>query len=330
LTILLRESFTLNSTAFEAIDAGTGKKSFVGSQTETALLGLAKDCLGMEDVKTEREKAKPRLVHVFPFSSERRCMGTVFLNGRYRLLVKGASEVVLDHSNHVIDPALLSTKPLSKDGRKNISDTIEFYASHSLRTISLAYRDFEQRPDDDFDTVFQDMVFIGVVGIKDPIRPGVIQAVADCRKAGITVRMVTGDNVDTAKAVATECGIYTGPPGIYMEGPVFRKLPESQRLIRILPRLQVLARAIPEDKRKLVKLLKKLGEIVAVTGDGTNDGPALKAADVGFSMGIAGTEVARAASSIILLDDNFASIVKAISWGRCVCDAVKKFLQVRL
>lgn len=186
LTLLLRESIALNSTAFEAIDAGTGKRSLIGSQTETALLGLAKDYLGMGEVQTERENAKPRMVHVFPFSSSRRCMGTVFLNGRYRLLVKGASEVVLEHSNHVIDPALLSTKPLSKDGRKHISNTIESYASHSLRTISLAYRDFEQRPDSDFDTVFQDMVFIGVVGIKDPIRPGVIQAVADCRNAGIS------------------------------------------------------------------------------------------------------------------------------------------------
>jgi Ca2+-transporting ATPase len=138
--------------------------------------------------------------------------------------------------------------------------------------------------------------------------------------------MVTGDNVLTAKAIATECGIFT-PGGIVMEGPRFRSLSPSQ-MDQIIPRLQVLARSSPEDKRILVKRLKELGEIVAVTGDGTNDGPALKMADVGFSMGIAGTEVAKEASSIILMDDNFASIVKAIMWGRCVSDAVKKFLQV--
>ena len=131
----------------------------------------------------------------------------------------------------------------------------------------------------------------------------------------------------TAKAIASECGIYTAG-GIAMEGPVFRKLGTKQ-LMQVIPRLQVLARSSPEDKKLLVKELKKQGETVAVTGDGTNDAAALKAADVGFSMGISGTEVAKEASDIILMDDNFASIVKAISWGRAVNDAVKKFLQVR-
>jgi hypothetical protein len=171
------------------------------------------------------------------------------------------------------------------------------------------------------------MIFIGVVAIKDPLRAGVTKAVADCRKAGVIVRMVTGDNLSTAKALATECGIYTD--GIIMEGRQFRNMSLHQTS-EVIPRLQVLARATPEDKRVLVNCLKRRGHIVAVTGDGTNDGPALKAADVGFSMGIAGTEVARDASSIILMDDNFTSIVKAIAWGRSVSDAVKKFLQVVL
>jgi Ca2+-transporting ATPase len=138
--------------------------------------------------------------------------------------------------------------------------------------------------------------------------------------------MVTGDNVHTAKAIATDCGIFTAG-GIIMEGPRFRALDEQQ-MDQTMPRLQVLARSSPEDKRILVARLKKLGEVVAVTGDGTNDGPALRMADVGFSMGISGTEVAKEAASIILMDDDFTSIVKAIMWGRCVNDAVKKFLQV--
>jgi Ca2+-transporting ATPase len=138
--------------------------------------------------------------------------------------------------------------------------------------------------------------------------------------------MVTGDNIWTAKAIAGECGIYT-QDGIALEGPQFRKLSKTQ-MDQIIPRLQVLARSSPEDKRILVKRLKELGETVAVTGDGTNDGPALRAADVGFSMGISGTEVAKEASSIILMDDNFSSICKALEWGRAVNDAVKKFLQV--
>lgn len=140
--------------------------------------------------------------------------------------------------------------------------------------------------------------------------------------------MVTeaGDNINTALSIAEECGIKTDD-GIAMEGPELRKLDQEQ-LDHVVPKLQVLARSSPNDKELLVKHLKRLGEIVAVTGDGTNDGPALKSADVGFSMGMSGTEVAREASSIILLDDNFTSIVTAISWGRAVNDAVAKFLQV--
>lgn len=134
-----------------------------------------------------------------------------------------------------------------------------------------------------------------------------------------------GDNVATATAIASSCGVKTD--GLVMEGPKFRQLTDEE-LNEVIPQLQVLARSSPEDKRILVERLKALGETVAVTGDGTNDGPALKTADVGFSMGISGTEVAKEASSIILLDDNFKSIVTAIAWGRAVNDAVAKFIQV--
>lgn len=151
---------------------------------------------------------------------------------------------------------------------------------------------------------------------------------ADCQKAGIAVKMCTGDNVLTARSIASQCGIFTAG-GIIMEGPVFRQLNDAE-MLEVVPRLQVLARSSPEDKKILVEKLRSLGEIVAVTGDGTNDGPALKTAHVGFSMGIAGTEVAKDASDVILMDDNFASIVKAIMWGRCVNDAVRKFLQFQL
>jgi len=330
---LLRASIALNSTAFEGQDE-KGNAEFIGSKTETALLGLAKVYLGMDSVRTDRENAQ--IVQPFPFSSERKCMGCVVkmtVDGQqiYRLLVKGASEILLKHSSQSIDASTgkLVQRPLSQDERQVMENTIMDYASKSLRTIGLVYRDSpDDRTQAEFDDIFSQMIFIGVVGIMDPLRPGVTKAVEDCRKAGVFVRMVTGDNVLTAKAIASECGIFT-PGGIVMEGPKFRTLSPSQ-MDQIIPRLQVLARSSPEDKRILVKRLKELGETVAVTGDGTNDGPALKMADVGFSMGIAGTEVAKEASSIILMDDNFASIVKAIMWGRCVSDAVKKFLQVPL
>lgn len=171
------------------------------------------------------------------------------------------------------------------------------------------------------------MTIIGIFGIQDPVRQGVADAVQQCQRAGVFVRMVTGDNIITAKAIAQQCSIYT-PGGVAIEGPKFRQL-SSHPMNELIPSLQVIARSSPDDKKILVSQLRKLGETVAVTGDGTNDAQALKTADVGFAMGVTGTEVAKEASDIILMDDNFASIVKAIAWGRTVNDAVKKFLQVR-
>lgn len=331
---LLIESIAINSTAFE--DDG-GEFGFVGSKTETALLGFAKSVLGMTSLSQERTSAQ--VAQMLPFDSSRKCMGAVqkLSNGTYRLLVKGASEILLGYSTTLALP--IGTTALDITQKTRIATTIDDYASQSLRTIGLVYRDFPQwpprgaeNPDDpstaaDLGLLLHDMTFLGVVGIQDPLRPGVPEAVAKARHAGVVTRMVTGDNLVTAKAIATDCGIYTD--GIVMEGPEFRKLSDDD-MDAMLPRLQVLARSSPEDKRVLVTRLRKLGGIVAVTGDGTNDGPALKAADIGFSMGIAGTEVAKEASAIILMDDNFSSILTALMWGRAVNDAVQKFLQFQI
>jgi Ca2+-transporting ATPase len=174
----------------------------------------------------------------------------------------------------------------------------------------------------------KNLVCLAIVGIEDPVREGVPEAIKICQRAGVSVKMVTGDNIDTARSIAKKCGIYT-KGSIVMEGCDFRKL-SSDEMDNIVGKLQVLARSSPMDKQLLVQHLKDIGETVAVTGDGTNDGPALKRADVGFSMGISGTEVAKEASSIVLMDDNFASIVKAMLWGRSVNDSVKKFIQFQL
>lgn len=331
---LLIESVAINSTAFEGEG---GEFGFIGSKTETALLGFAKNVLGMTSLSQERTSAQ--VVQMLPFDSSMKCMGAVqqLSNGTYRLLVKGASEILLSYSSYLATP----TGAISMDGHEiqKFAKVIDSYAQQSLRTIGIIYKDFPQwppvgaeNPDDpsqaaDLGALLQDMTYLGVVGIQDPLRPGVPEAVEKCRHAGVIVRMVTGDNIVTAKAIATDCGIYSD--GIVMEGPEFRQLSE-QDMDAVLPRLQVLARSSPEDKRVLVTRLRKLGGIVAVTGDGTNDGPALKAADIGFSMGIAGTEVAKEASAIILMDDNFASILTALMWGRSVNDAVQKFLQFQI
>lgn len=338
---LLKDSIVLNSTAFDAEENGV--QTFIGSKTETALLQFAKEHLGLGPVSEERSNAN--VVQLIPFDSTRKCMGIVVRadKNRYRLYIKGASEILLAKCSSIIrDPSKdASSCQLTDDNRETLDKLINTYANRSLRTIALLYRDFDRWPprgprrkDSDnsevkFEHLFTSMTFLGVVGIQDPLREGVRDAVETCQKAGVVVRMVTGDNLTTAKAIAGECGIYTAG-GIVMEGPAFRKLIGKAEMDQIIPRLQVLARSSPEDKRVLVKRLKELGETVAVTGDGTNDAPALKTADVGFSMGISGTEVAKEASAIILMDDNFASIVKAMMWGRAVNDAVKKFLQFQV
>jgi Ca2+-transporting ATPase len=337
---LLLKSIALNSTAFEGeVD---GVKTFIGSKTETALLLFAQAHLGMGPVSELRENATT--LQLIPFDSGRKCMGIVaqLPNGGARLYVKGASEITLRKCTKTLrDPSDGDdVAPMTEDNAQFIGRLIESYAMRSLRTIGICYRDFESWPpknarrveagknEVEFDDIFRDMCFLGMVGIQDPLRPGVPEAVKLCQKAGVTVRMVTGDNKITAQAIAKECGILQ-PNSIVMEGPEFRNMSKLQQE-EIIPRLHVLARSSPEDKRILVKRLKDKGETVAVTGDGTNDAPALKMADVGFSMGIAGTEVAKEASAIILMDDNFTSIVKALKWGRAVNDAVKRFLQFQL
>jgi Ca2+-transporting ATPase len=354
---ILNQGIAVNSTAFEGTDE-SGKPAFVGNKTETALLNLSKN-MGAESYSKLRENWP--VEQVYPFSSERKAMATIIRIPHpddpsrtiYRAHVKGASEILVENCSSIITlngahykemdhEYDVKTRHFTLSDRERIDKIIQSYASRSLRTIGIAYRDFEywpphgshknsaeeiEVPYDDI-TENQGLTLIGIVGIEDPLRPGVKDAVKACQQAGVFVRMVTGDNVVTAKSIAKQCGIYT-PGGIVMEGPIFRHLPQHE-MDAVLPRLQVLARSSPEDKQILVSRLKELGDIVAVTGDGTNDGPALKMADVGFSMGISGTEVAKEASSIILMDDNFSSIVKAIMWGRCVNDAVKKFLEFQI
>ena len=338
---LILQSCAINSTAFEGDE--DGKSTFIGSKTETAILTMAKEHLGMGPVAEERNGVD--VVQLIPFDSDRKCMGVVIrlASGTYRLLVKGAAEILLNKAtSELVDTAgeALDQCALTEFSRARVSESISQFARNSLRTIALLYKDFQQWPpigarsmDEDgkaalFEDVFRDMTLLAVIGIQDPLRDGVAKAVRQCQDAGVKVRMVTGDNVMTASAIAMECGIIT-PEGLVLQGPKFRQMSDEQ-MDEAIPRLEVLARSSPEDKRILVARLKHLGETVAVTGDGTNDGPALKTADVGFSMGIAGTEVAKEASAIILMDDNFSSIVKAIMWGRSVNDAVAKFLQFQI
>ncbi|GAM20513.1 hypothetical protein SAMD00019534_036880, partial [Acytostelium subglobosum LB1] len=326
MSTILVEGLAVNSNAYEGMST-KGKMEFIGSKTECAMLNFTKlfDCDYLEVRK------RLEVIELYPFSSARKRMGVLVRQNEQtlRFYQKGASEIILAQCDRYIDPNG-QTQALTPEIKAMYEETIVTFATDALRTIGLAYRDFSNDCGIDFkgQAPETNLIFIGVIGIKDPLRPEVPGAVAQCKRAGITVRMVTGDNIITATNIAKNCGILT-EGGICMEGPVFRNLPQDE-MDAIIPRLQVLARSSPTDKQLLVGRLKDLGEVVAVTGDGTNDGPALKLANVGFSMGIAGTEVAIAASDVVLLDDNFASIVRAVIWGRNIYDAICKFLQFQL
>uniref|UniRef100_A0A8C7N6P8 Calcium-transporting ATPase n=2 Tax=Oncorhynchus TaxID=8016 RepID=A0A8C7N6P8_ONCKI len=326
-----------------------GLPRHVGNKTECSLLGFVLE-LKRDYQPIRDEIPEESLYKVYTFNSSRKSMSTVLKNtdgSGFRMYSKGASEIVLRKCSHILntngEPRIF--KP--KDRDEMVKNVIEPMACDGLRTICVAYRDFPAEagePDwDNEGDILDELTCICVVGIEDPVRHEVPNAILKCQKAGITVRMVTGDNINTARAIATKCGILLpGEDFLCLEGKEFNQLirndqgeVEQERLDKVWPKLRVLARSSPTDKHTLVKgimdsTVLETRQVVAVTGDGTNDGPALKKADVGFAMGIAGTDVAKEASDIILTDDNFTSIVKAVMWGRNVYDSISKFLQFQL
>eukprot|EP00903_Cladosiphon_okamuranus_P006006 g5926.t1 len=354
------------------------KPKVIGSATEGALVILAAEW-GFNSIAVKDAFFNSERDHEYPFNSAKKRSSVLLKNadGTLRLYTKGASETILadctrysTQSGEVLD--------MTPAKRQELEDIILTMANNALRTLCLAHIDYASASelDEGYEIESPDadnMILDAVVGIMDPLRGDVKDAVATAQHAGVMVRMVTGDNINTAKAIAKECGIYDPDYGVALEGPVFRAMSPAQ-LDEVLPRLQVLARSSPNDKNLLVKRLNghgipadeeewkemhdkdgslglswaqhkdlllpgykeewklqnKSGEVVGVTGDGTNDAPALKAADVGLSMGITGTKVAQNASDIVILDDKFSSIVRAIMWGRGVYDNIRKFLQFQL
>ena len=330
---LICEGICINSNCFikneDQLEIHHTQPQFVGSASEGALLILSRK-LGV-NYKTVRESIRVTENGVWSFSADRKRMSTLIVkpDKKYRLYTKGAAEVVLATCTHNIDPKTMDIVPIKAQDIAMIQKTIKAWSSEGLRLLALAYRDnVDLEKIQTEDDPEHDLVFIALIAIKDPIRKEIPGAVSECQRAGLFVRMVTGDNILTATKIAKECGIFHSD-GIALEGPVFRTMSTEEK-IAILPRLQVLARCSPNDKFELVSLLREQGEVVAVTGDGTNDAPALKEADVGFSMGNSGTQIALNASDIVLMDDNFASIVQAIRWGRNVLNTIRKFLQFQL
>ena len=310
------------------------------------------------------------ILHLIPFNSSRKRAATCIrhpTNPRLiRAFCKGAPEIVFTYVNKMFDrngQVVFIDEAKKQEIMKKI--VAETFAVKAYRTLLIAYADYTEEEylrlkqqnnnfekEGDREALEKNLTLIGIYALQDPLRDEVVRSVRICHKAGINVRMVTGDNIDTAKAIALEAGILTkdqmSRKYACMDGKTFReacgglrKLETASGLLReeiieqqvfkeIAANLQVLARSTPEDKYMLVTGLRDLNKVVAVTGDGTNDAPALKRADVGFAMGISGTEVAKEAADIILLDDNFASIVTAVKWGRNIFTCVRKFLQFQL
>ncbi|KAG6705416.1 hypothetical protein I3842_07G178100 [Carya illinoinensis] len=323
-SILLQSIFT--NTGGEIVKNKDEKVEILGTPTDTALLEFGLLLGG--NFQSERQALN--IVKVEPFNSVKKRMGVVLElpNGGFRVHSKGASEIVLAGCDKVID-SNGEIVALNETSINHLKDTIDQFASEALRTLCLAYMEIENEYSAESPIPTKGYTCIGIVGIKDPVRPGVRESVAICRAAGITVRMVTGDNINTAKAIARECGILTSK-GIAIEGPEFREKSEEE-LLKIIPNLQVMARSLPLDKHTLVKQLRTtFEEVVAVTGDGTNDAPALHEADIGLAMGIAGTEVAKESADVIILDDNFSTIVTVAKWGRSVYINIQKFVQFQL
>ncbi|CAN0839781.1 Calcium-transporting ATPase 9, plasma membrane-type [Linum grandiflorum] len=333
---LLCEGVAHNTTGNVFVPKTGEDVEVTGSPTEKAILSWAVK-LGME---FDAIKSASTILHVFPFNSEKKRGGVAIkkMDKSVHIHWKGAAEIVLASCTGYLD-SNGCLQSIDND-KEYFREAIDEMAARSLRCVALAYRPYELEkvPTDDealakWVLPEDNLVLLAIVGIKDPCRPGVKDAVGICTSSGVKVRMVTGDNLQTARAIALECGILSSTadasePNV-IEGKVFRAYSEKERE-QIAHRITVMGRSSPNDKLLLVQALRKRGEVVAVTGDGTNDAPALHEADIGLSMGIQGTEVAKESSDIIILDDNFASVVKVVRWGRSVYANIQKFIQFQL
>ncbi len=288
-----------------------GKKLvFSGDPTETAIMLAAQES-GTDTVLLS--KNYPRL-HETPFSGERKMMSTVnTVNGTKQLTVKGAPDVVLGRCTSLLENGRVL--PLTAVRKRKIEQQNNFMAENALRVIAVAYR----KADGDYSE--ENLIFAGLIGMEDPPRPEAARSVETCKKAGITPVMITGDHAVTACAIAKKIGIYNG--GGAVTGSQIEKMTDEE-LARATENCRVFARVSPQHKVRIVKAFRSRGEITAMTGDGVNDAPALKAADIGCAMGKNGTEVAKNAADMILTDDNFATIVKAVEQGRGIFDNIKK------
>ena len=310
---MLLKNYCINSNA--NISEEDGSWSFIGNPTEGSLLAAA----AKAGVDYQELRQAADIVRVFPFSSQNKDMSTIVReNGKEILYVKGNPEKIIS----------LCTGISEEEKEKNFH-LMEEFQNKAGRLLAFAHKELEgQYNDEEQDEVEQGLIYDGFVVIADPLGPDVYESIRNCRSAGIEVKMLTGDNIRTARAIANELHMLDDDH-IAVEAADIEKLTDEE-LKEALKKIQVIARSTPLVKMRVVKLLKEQGNVVAVTGDGINDAPAIKHADVGISMGIAGTDVTKEASDMVLLDDSFSTIIKAVQWGRGIYENFKRFIQFQL
>jgi len=287
-----------------------------GEPTETALYSAAIKSIGHIESKRVKE---------FPFDPDRKRMSTInLLNSKTYVMTKGAPESIFAICSHyLINDDILDFEDSLRNKAVSLFHSM---MDEGLRVLAFAYK--EVKTDEEIirmDDAEKDMIFLGLIGLEDPPRPEVPDAIKKCREAGIRIIMITGDGSRTALAIAREIGLVKGEPAI-VEGGDFLKMSDEQLRMVFSKDEIIFSRMTPKHKLRVVNILKEEGKIVAVTGDGVNDAPALKRADIGIAMGIMGTDVAKEAADMILLDDNFATIVNAIEEGRAIYDNIRKFI----
>ncbi len=315
---LLLESLAIHTVPDVKLVFEEGQWKVLGSPTEGAALALAYKGLGDENVKVA--VGKYGIVKVFPFDRFRKRKTTIHeADGKYLVISSGAPEMLLDISSRVRNNG--AEDNITFETRKRIIDYVTELASSGYRTFGVAYKLIDYIPEN-VEDVERELTFLAVLGIIDPPREGVKEAVDVCRRAGIKVVMVTGDHKLTAMAISKMIGLDVSEENI-LEGKELEAMSDGE-FANVVDKINVYARVTPEHKARIVKILKSKGYRVAMTGDGVNDAPALKMADIGIAMGIKGTEVAKEASQLVLLDDNFVTIVEAIKEGRIIFENLKK------
>jgi len=319
---LLKIGALCNDAKLEKVNQGEDSSNWriLGDPTEGALVVAAAKA-GL--FTSELEKDQPRLKEI-PFDSDRKLMTTIHpWDGKYVAYVKGAPDVLISRSKYIFKAN--QVRPLTQDDIEEISKANKAMASHALRVLALAYRPLDELPEEPTsEEIENELIFVGLIGMIDPPRPEAIEAIKTCKRAGIRPVMITGDHKDTAVAIAKQLNLMENEDDV-LTGAELDAMSDEE-LLKESRRVSVYARVSPIHKLRIVDAIKSNGHIAAMTGDGVNDAPALKKADIGVAMGITGTDVAKETADMILVDDNFASIVAAVEEGRVIYSNIRKFI----